>query len=53
METWDIIDGLFDIPAFYYAIVELFEDPEDEWAKETLEWWNQYVVLYVYTSLLH
>ena len=48
MESWDTIDGLFDIPAFYYAIIELFEDPEDEWAIETLEWWNMCVISSLY-----
>jgi len=33
----------FILQDFYHAILELFEDEEDEWVVETLAWWNRYV----------
>jgi hypothetical protein len=33
-------DSQFNLQKFYNAIVELFEE-EDDWAAETLAWWNQ------------
>ncbi|KAK0493704.1 hypothetical protein EDD18DRAFT_1078098 [Armillaria luteobubalina] len=43
-DGWSEQDGAFDLPLFYQSIVDLFEShPEDEWALETLTWWNKYV----------
>ncbi len=40
-DTWSIVDGGFNMEAFFLNIVELFEsDPEDEWAASTLEHWT-------------
>ena len=39
---WTIDDGDFEYGVFYQNIVKMFEsDPDDEWAKDTLEWWNE------------
>ena len=39
---WTIDDGAFEYVTFYQNIVRMFEsDPDDEWARETLEWWNE------------
>ena len=39
---------------FYQNIVSLFEnDPEDDWVKETLAWWNEYffkIIHDIYTA---
>ncbi|KAI0282712.1 hypothetical protein BC826DRAFT_864669, partial [Russula brevipes] len=40
-ESWSNQDGGFHADIFYENIVELFED--DDWAKETLTWWNKWV----------
>jgi hypothetical protein len=42
-EEWGAEDGQFVLQDFYTTIIELFEDEEDEWVKETLGWWNKYV----------
>ena len=44
-KTWRPKIGNFDLQDLYSRILLLFEDNEDEWVKETLEWWNRYVVL--------
>jgi hypothetical protein len=42
-ESWAIDDGAgFNAERFYYNIIYLFED-DDEWAQDTLDWWNEYV----------
>lgn len=39
---WTIDDGAFEYGVFYQNIVKMFEsDPDDDWAKETLLWWNE------------
>jgi hypothetical protein len=43
-EEWGAEDGLFILQDFYQAVLELFDDEEDEWVIETLAWWNEYVV---------
>ncbi|SJK96863.1 uncharacterized protein ARMOST_14562 [Armillaria ostoyae] len=43
-DGWTEQDGAFDLPLFYKSIVDLFEShPDDEWALETLAWWNEQV----------
>lgn len=40
---WGIDDGDFEYQVFYQNIVSMFEDnPEDDWVKETLAWWQEY-----------
>jgi len=38
-------DMTFDLEDFYYNVLFLFEEPDDEWASETLAHWNKYDVL--------
>jgi hypothetical protein len=39
---WTIDDGAFEYGVFYQNIVTMLEsDPDDEWAQETLAWWNE------------
>lgn len=39
---WTVDDGAFEYGVFYHNIVRMFEsDPDDDWAKETLAWWNE------------
>ena len=40
-EEWGVEDGQFILQDFYEAILELFEDEEDEWVVDTLTWWNK------------
>jgi len=40
--SWCTQDGSFHSGIFFKNIVNLFDD--EDWAKETLEWWNKYVV---------
>jgi hypothetical protein len=41
MEAWSDEHGSFNLREFHETIVEVLEDAEDEWAKTTMEWWNQ------------
>jgi hypothetical protein len=41
MEEWGEIDGNFNQKRFLESIVELFEDPEEEWVIDTLKWWDK------------
>jgi hypothetical protein len=41
MESWSDEHGSFNLREFHESIVEVLEDTEDEWAKTTMEWWNQ------------
>lgn len=38
--SWGTDDGLFLFNEFYYAVLELFEYPEDPWVMDTLQFWN-------------
>jgi hypothetical protein len=40
MDSWSTEDGHFDMKAFYYSIVQLFDDMESPWVIETLAWWD-------------
>jgi hypothetical protein len=44
-EEWGAEDGVFILQDFYNVILELFSDEKDEWAVQTLAWWNKYVFL--------
>lgn len=40
-DDWRVDDGLFNKEEFFNVLVQLFEsDPDDEWCKDTLAWWN-------------
>jgi hypothetical protein len=41
-EEWGAEDGQFILEDFFHAVLELFEDEEDEWVVGTLDWWNEY-----------
>jgi hypothetical protein len=44
MSEWGLQDMAFNLQDFYYNILFLFEDEkEDDWASETLAYWNIYV----------
>ncbi|KAJ7571953.1 hypothetical protein C8J56DRAFT_1083871, partial [Mycena floridula] len=42
-ETWRRKDGEFNLNTFYNRILDLLNDPDDIWAKNTLKWWTQQV----------
>jgi len=40
-DNWRLDDGLFNKEEFFNIIVRLFEsDPDDDWVKDTIQWWN-------------
>lgn len=42
VETWNRFDGEFDLQAFYWSIVGMFEGPDSlRFRNETLKWWNR------------
>ena len=46
-------DMAFDLQDFYYNILFLFEDEQDDgWASDTLAYWNKYVWFFFYTSFI-
>ncbi|PSR84137.1 hypothetical protein PHLCEN_2v5527 [Hermanssonia centrifuga] len=45
-DSWEPQDGMFSLPNFYQAILDLFDDPTDPWYIDTLAWWNKQVFGY-------
>lgn len=43
-KDWTERDGEYDYIELFNKVVNLFADPEDDWAKETLDWFQKYVV---------
>ncbi|PSR72537.1 hypothetical protein PHLCEN_2v11590 [Hermanssonia centrifuga] len=43
-DSWDPQDGMFSLPNFYQAIMDLFDDPTNPWYIDTLAWWNKYLL---------
>ena len=46
MEEWRVDDEEVDLSMMYDLLRELFHDPDDPWVKETLAWWNEYVLAF-------
>lgn len=46
MEEWNIKDQEVDLSLMYDLLREQFRDPDDPWVKETLGWWNEYVLAF-------
>lgn len=46
------MDVHFHYPTFYHALLESFEDLEDEFVVTTLAYWNKYALLLCLFSLL-
>lgn len=40
-DAWTGKDETFNYQIFFNIIVGLFDDSEDSWCKETLEYWNR------------
>ena len=36
-------DIMFDLQDFYYNVLFLFEEQDNEWAHETLAYWHKYI----------
>ncbi|PSR71548.1 hypothetical protein PHLCEN_2v12557 [Hermanssonia centrifuga] len=45
-DSWEPQDGMFSLPDFYQAIMDLFDDPTDPWYIDALAWWNKQVFGY-------
>ena len=41
MPHWGSIDGTFLLGEFYHIIMDVLSDPNDDWVKETLGWWQK------------
>jgi len=43
MEKWAMVDDNtgMNLSTLYDLLREQFQDPNDPWCKETLEWWNE------------
>jgi hypothetical protein len=41
LDDWRTEDDLFKREEFFDSMVSLLDDPEDDWAKDTLKWWNK------------
>lgn len=46
MEEWSVSDEEVDLSLMYDLLREQFQDPDDPWVKETLGWWNEYVLAF-------
>jgi hypothetical protein len=42
-KDWTERDGSYNYEDLFDAILRLFEDPDSPWAKETLQWYQEYV----------
>jgi hypothetical protein len=40
-DVWAELDGTFDYNEYFENVVDLFSDPEQVWAIETLGWWQK------------
>ncbi|KIP10878.1 hypothetical protein PHLGIDRAFT_184530 [Phlebiopsis gigantea 11061_1 CR5-6] len=49
-DVWQLDDGAFNLEEFFQVVVDLFDDPEDAWCKDTIDWWEMYVFLSVTIS---
>ena len=43
MSEWPMQDIMFDLQDFYYNVLFLFEEQDNEWAHETLAYWHKYI----------
>jgi hypothetical protein len=43
MSEWPMQDMMFDLQDFYYNVLFLFEEQDDEWTHKTLAYWHKYV----------
>jgi len=43
VSEWPMQDMTFDLQDFYYNVLFLFEERDDEWACDTLAHWHKYV----------
>jgi hypothetical protein len=41
LDDWRTEDDLFKREEFFDSMVSFLNDPEDEWVKDTLKWWNK------------
>jgi hypothetical protein len=46
LNDWCTEDDLFNRENLSTFLLSLFEDPDNHWAKDTLAWWNKYVLLF-------
>jgi hypothetical protein len=46
MEEWGIRDQEVDLSLLYDLFREQFQDLDDSWVKETLDWWNACVLAF-------
>jgi hypothetical protein len=44
---WTDKDGSFSVVKMFNKIVKLFEDPNDPWTIDTLQWYQQYAIDFV------
>jgi hypothetical protein len=40
-KDWAERDGEYDYNELFTKVVDLFADPDDPWAKETLDWYQK------------
>ncbi len=41
LDDWRTEDDMFKREDFFDTMVSFLNDPEDEWVKDTLNWWNR------------
>ena len=53
LDDWRTEDDLFNREEFFSSMVTLLDDSEDEWVKDTLKWWNRWVIWILAALPLH
>jgi hypothetical protein len=41
LDDWRTEDDLFKRDEFFDSMVSILDDPDDEWVKDTMKWWNR------------
>ena len=44
MLTWGMMDEEVNLSSMYDVLRQQFQNPDDPWVKETLQWWDGYVL---------
>ena len=45
MLMWGMMDEEVNLSSMYDVLRQQFQNPDDPWVKETLQWWDGYVLM--------
>ncbi len=53
VSEWPMQDMTFDLQDFYYNVLFLFKEQDDEWAYKTLAYWHKYILFELVSWVSH